>query len=150
MTKGNIDTGIINSRISMIQENLDKLKELREMDKEVFLGDYRNYNAAENLLRRTLESIFDIGRHILAKINSLGVDFEYKTIAKKLVEKKVVSPSLQETLINMTGYRNRLTHFYHDVSYDEIYQILQKHLVDIESFNKEILRFIAKEWSSHG
>ena len=143
MNKPKLNLEMVNSRISAIREALGNLVELKELKKENFLKDYRNYNAAENLLRRILEGVFDIGRHILAKINSLNVDFEYKTIAKRLVEKKVVPTALRDPLVNMAGYRTRLTHFYHDVTPTEIYTILQKHLGDIDEFLKVVTRFIS-------
>lgn len=145
MNKVELNLEMINSRISAIREALDRLNELKKLKEEDFLKDYRNYNAAENLLRHALESIFDIGRHILAKINSLNVDFEYKTIARRLVEKRIVDSSLRDSLINMAGYRNRLTHFYHDVTSIEIYNVIQKHLGDIEKFLKDVTRFISKQ-----
>jgi uncharacterized protein YutE (UPF0331/DUF86 family) len=143
MNKSKLNIEMINSRISLIKDNLNKLHELENLTKEDFFKDYRNYNTAENLLRQSLEAIFDIGRHILAKINGLSVDFEYKIIAKKLIEKEIITSSLQESLINMAGYRNRLIHFYHDILVDEIYDILHKHLNDIEKFVKEIIIFIS-------
>jgi uncharacterized protein YutE (UPF0331/DUF86 family) len=67
---------------------------------------------------------------------------EYKEIAKALGENGVVSKKLAEKLILMAGYRNRLIHFYHEVSDTEIYVIIKNHLNDVEEFVKEIKTFI--------
>ena len=37
-------------------------------------------------------------------------------------------------LLEMAGYRNRLVHFYFEVSPEELYQILQNNLDDVERF----------------
>jgi uncharacterized protein YutE (UPF0331/DUF86 family) len=42
----------------------------------------------------------------------------------------------------MAGYRNRLMHFYHEVSNDELYGILNKGLGDIEEFIRQIRVFL--------
>jgi len=60
----------------------------------------------------------------------------------------VVSKRLAEKLILMAGYRNRLIHFYHEVSDTELYLILRDHLNDVEEFVKEIKEFI-KRYRTH-
>ncbi len=42
----------------------------------------------------------------------------------------------------MAGYRNRLTHFYLQVSPKEIYQIIKDNLEDFEVFMKHIKRLL--------
>ena len=42
----------------------------------------------------------------------------------------------------MAGYRNRLVHFYHEVSVEELYQITTHHLSDLDQFIKEMGAFL--------
>ncbi len=66
----------------------------------------------------------------------------YKEIAKKLGEHKIVSSEFaKETLIKMAGYRNRLIHFYYEVTLDEMYHIIQNNLQDFDKFNEYIKKF---------
>lgn len=44
----------------------------------------------------------------------------------------------QTTLVKMAGYRNRLTHFYADVTPTEIYRIVTKDLDDFKPFLEAI------------
>ena len=44
----------------------------------------------------------------------------------------------------MAGYRNRLVHFYHEVTDKELFSILKNNLSDMENFIKEIKAFIEK------
>ncbi|MCX7793384.1 MAG: DUF86 domain-containing protein [Thermodesulfovibrionales bacterium] len=44
----------------------------------------------------------------------------------------------------MSGYRNRLVHFYHEISEKEIYRIIQDNLKDIEEFVLLIKNFMEK------
>ena len=131
----------LEKNLSLIQELLSGLRGLSMMPEEDFLSDKRNPAAAESYLRRSLESVFDIGRHILAK--SYGFkELEYKNIALELGEKGVVDKEYARVLLKMAGYRNRMVHLYQEVTPKEIYSILKKHLSDIERFISEISGFI--------
>lgn len=131
----------IEKNLSIIQGFLIELKKFSLMSKEGFLSDNRNPAAAESYLRRSLEAIFDISRHILAK--SYGFkELEYKDIARELGEKGVVGKDYSRILMKMAGYRNRMVHLYHEVSSEEIYDILKDHLSDIERFISEIASFL--------
>ncbi|HCY18705.1 MAG TPA: hypothetical protein DHU69_02870 [Deltaproteobacteria bacterium] len=111
------------------------------MTKEEFLSDRRNPPFVECYLRRGLEAVFDIGRHILAKVSGFK-EIEHKTIAKELGKKGVITEELSETLYMMAGYRNRMVHFYKEIAPEELYQIITNHLDDLERFNREIVTFM--------
>lgn len=131
----------IEKNLSLIQEFLTELKKLSLLSEDEFLSDKRNPAAAESYLRRSLETVFDIGRHILAK--SYGFkELEYKKIALELGEKGIVDKEYSRILMKMAGYRNRLVHLYHEVTPKEIYDILTGHLPDIERFISETVGFI--------
>lgn len=133
----------IEKNLSLIQEFLIELKKLASISVEEFLSDKRNPASAESYLRRCLEAVFDIGRHILAKTYGFK-ELEYKDIARELGEKEIVEKDYAKTLIKMAGYRNRMVHLYHEITSEEIYHILKEHLSDIERFISEIARFLEK------
>lgn len=141
MTKGKISIAVINQRVLWIRQMMDSLNELPLQNKEEFFRDKRNIAAAESYLRRALEALFDIGRHILAKKFTLPAS-EYKEVAEKLHEKKVLSEKERALLRQMAGYRNRMVHFYHQVSRDELYEICTRHLDDISRLVDVLLQWI--------
>ncbi len=120
-------------RIDGIQKDVAKLRKLGQMN----FGEFNQepyYILAQFYLRQALEGVFHIGSHILARIPG-GRTIEYKDIAKKLGEFGIVDKAYAETtLTNMAGYRNRLTHFYADVTIEEIYKISRENLGDIEQY----------------
>lgn len=141
MVISRLHTDRIEKNLSLIQGFLSELKNLSEIPEEEFLKDKRNPAAAESYLRRSLEAVFDIGRHILSK--SYGFkELEYKKIAMGLGERGVVDMEYAGTLLKMAGYRNRMVHLYHEVAPHEIYNILQEHLSDIDRFIPEIVSFL--------
>lgn len=139
ISKLNLDK--IEKNLSIIQEYILELKELSKFSKEEFLSDKRNPASAESFLRRSLEAIFDIGRHILAK--SYGFkELEYKEISRELGEKGVISREYANILLKMAGYRNRMVHFYQEITKEEIYDIIKINLADLEKFINELGVFL--------
>ena len=131
MVISNLHIDKIEKNLSVIQEFLEELRKLSILKDGDFLSDRRNSAAAESYLRRSLEAVFDTGRHILAKTYGFK-ELEYKKIALELGEKGIVDKEYSRTLVKMAGYRNRMVHLYHEVSPEEIYSILKEHLSDIE------------------
>lgn len=63
----------------------------------------RNLWTVESCLRRALEALFDVGRHILAGAFGKGVS-EYKEIASGLLECGVLTPEQKALLSILAGY----------------------------------------------
>ncbi|MDI3529385.1 hypothetical protein BFT35_08735 [Thermoanaerobacterium thermosaccharolyticum] len=137
-----INKQLIIDRLVLIDGYLKELRILASLDKDSFLNDKKNAAAAESFLRRSLEAIFDIGRHILAKTGNIDLSTEYKAIAKGLGEKGFVSSETSKNLVEMAGYRNRMVHLYNMVSEEELYSIITSELKDIEKFITEIKKNI--------
>ena len=119
---------------------VERLRHLSKLNPDDFLID-DNPAIAESYLRRSLEAIFDIGRHIIAK-HAGKAAVEYKEIARLLARNKVISKGLSKKLVLMAGYRNRMVHFYHEVTDEELYTILTNNLPDIQNFIQEMGAFL--------
>ena len=141
MVISNLNTTRILQLIRFIESCLQELKPFSAMSEKEFFLDKKNPPFVESYLRRSLEAVFDIGRHILAKTSGFK-EIEYKTIANELGSKGVVTKELSDVLITMAGYRNRMVHFYREVTPQELYQIAKDNLKDIEHFTREIALFI--------
>lgn len=88
-----------------------------------FTADVRMVAAGESFLRRALEALLDLGRHVLAKGFGMPVA-EYGAVGEALGRVGVL-PSELATLIQQMGrYRNRLTHGYQEVTAEELYALL--------------------------
>ena len=83
MTPQAIPKRIVTDRFDIVDNLLREIRALPLTDKSNFFSDSRNIWTAESCLRRSLEALFDLGRHILAKGFGLGVT-EYKEIALRL------------------------------------------------------------------
>ena len=141
MTPANIDRKVITQRAAWIREMMGALGELPLKNKKSFIRDRRNVAAAESYLRRSLEALFDIGRHILAKRFAFPAT-EYKEIAAGLLEKNILKEDEAELMRKMAGYRNRMVHFYHEITPEELHEICLNHLDEIRLLLNRMLQSI--------
>jgi uncharacterized protein YutE (UPF0331/DUF86 family) len=142
MVISNLNIKLIEDRIGLINRSINRLKKLSSLREETFL-DGDTPAIAESYIRRSLEAIFDVGRHIIARTAGKGI-VEYKEVANALGTEGVVTKDLAERLRLMAGYRNRLIHFYHEITDRELFLIVKNNLSDMENFVKEIKTFIEK------
>jgi uncharacterized protein YutE (UPF0331/DUF86 family) len=141
MVISSLNTSRILELLRFIETCIQELKPFSGMTKGEFQSDKRNPPFVESYLRRSLEAIFDIGRHILSKTYGFR-EIEYKAIAKELGEREVITKELSGLLQEMAGYRNRMVHFYREVTPDELYDIVLNNLKDLDRFIKEIVTFL--------
>ena len=131
MTEGRISRRVIADRLEMLGDLIRQVKELPVDDRAAFFADQRNVPAAESCIRRSLEGLLDLGRHILAKGFAVGVT-EYKEIADGLRRHEVLQATDADLLRLLAGYRNRLVHFYHEVAPEELFDLCAHRLRDLE------------------
>lgn len=142
MLPGKISKRVVSDRLAWVDRMLREIRGLPLQDKSVFMRDSRNIWAAESCLRRALEALFDLGRHIAAKGFGEAVA-EYKEIAASLKRHNVISEDELSLMQKLAGYRNRLVHFYHDVSADELYEICGSRLGDVEAMTNALRSWLA-------
>ncbi|MBU1045966.1 DUF86 domain-containing protein [Patescibacteria group bacterium] len=141
MKKLKIDKKIIFERMKIIEIHVGRLEEIRELSKAKFAFP-DNFAIAAYNLRSALEATFDICAHILSRIPGAQID-EYKKMALEMGRQKVIPNDFaEENLYEMAGYRNRLTHFYFEVSAKEMHKIIQNNLDDFRVFLKHIKKFV--------
>ena len=131
MMPGPVSTRVISGRLAMIDSLLRQIRALPLESRDAFLADPRNTATAESCLRRSLEALLDIGRHVLAKGYGIAVS-EYKAVATTLQKQGVLAEDEAAVLHVLAGYRNRMVHFYYEISEDELYAICTGELGDIE------------------
>ncbi|MGH9382350.1 MAG: type VII toxin-antitoxin system HepT family RNase toxin [Thermoanaerobaculia bacterium] len=144
MTATGVRLKLVRERLQAMTAQIGALRALPQASKEEFLADRRNPDAAESNLRRALEALFDVARHLLSKAHGLGT-LEYKEVARLAGEKGLVTdPELQRRFVEVAGFRNRLTHYYHEVTPEELYEVTTIGIADLEAL-REALRTAAAQ-----
>lgn len=135
---------ILVNRIAEIEADLKELSRFQKLSLKEFKKGY-NYAIVEHFLRRALEAVFDLGSHIISRIPLRPGERPegYKAIAEALGQHKIVPQSFAKgPLSQMAGYRNRMVHFYQEITKEELYQIVRENLGDLEKFCSHIKRLI--------
>lgn len=135
---------LIEERLAQIRTSCNRLKEMESLPLEQFLAAPDSYAIAEHHLRRALESLFDIGRHIIAK-KGLGKPANYSQIIDILAQQRIIPPEFSRNIKGMAGYRNRLVHEYALINHEEIHNIIKTRLGDFAHFSTYIINYLDKE-----
>ncbi len=141
MTPSKLRSEVVLERVAWIERMLAALRALPTRSLEEFRSDPRNVAAAESYLRRALEALLDLCRHILAKGLGQGVA-EYKEVATALQGTAILDVESARLLREMAGYRNRIVHFYHEIADDELFEICTRQLTDIEAIRERLLSWL--------
>ena len=142
MSPGSVSRGVVADKIAVIRRMLDGIRSLPLRDTAAFTADPRMTAAAESYLRRALEALLDLARHVLAK--GFGrAPAEYGEVARQLGEVGVVDTPLPERLNIMARYRNRMVHFYDEITDEELYHIVTTELGDIEAVVSAVTMWMA-------
>ncbi|MBS3943430.1 MAG: DUF86 domain-containing protein [Dethiobacter sp.] len=144
-----VNEELLDERLSQIRTAVLRLSRMKAFSREDFLANPDNFAIAEHHLRRSLEALFDIGRHIIAK-KGYGKPENYKQIIEKLGQYKVISPDFAHKIQGMAGYRNRLVHGYVAVSPEEIYSIIENRLDNFQEFCTVIAGYIEENLVENG
>jgi uncharacterized protein YutE (UPF0331/DUF86 family) len=144
MTQGDIDLKVVGDALEMIATCLRDLRALPQTTLAEFLADRRNPAAAESLLRRAIQAYFDLLRHLLSQTSGRGV-LEYKELARAAAEHGLIrDPHLARVALQIAGFRNRLVHFYKEVTGEEMYSIVRTDLGDLERLTEEVREAVAR------
>lgn len=132
---------VISKRLKKLDEYLAILSTLRRYSLEEFLYDPEHYGSTERFLQLSLETIADIGNHIIANLD-LGEVTWHRDIPALLRQNGYISQQLEEQWIRMIGFRNILVHDYLDIDRRAVFDVLQNNLEDFEAIKKAFATFL--------
>jgi uncharacterized protein YutE (UPF0331/DUF86 family) len=142
MSPGRINRVVMADKTAAIRRMLDGIRTLPLRDLAAFTADPRMVAAGDSYLRRALEALLDLARHVLAK--GFGrAPAEYAAVARELGEVGVVDSARAERLAVMARYRNRMVHFYDEITDRELYTILTREIRDVEVLLGTIIEWVA-------
>ncbi|MFO7986436.1 MAG: DUF86 domain-containing protein [Desulfatiglandaceae bacterium] len=136
-----IDPEVITRRIEKLREYVKYLRELGERSKDRFVSDPFVYGNVERFLHLAIQSVLDIGSHIIAA-KQLETPEEYQDIFRILGEQGILPEEFAKSLQPMAGLRNILVHDYLEVDREELYRIVTENLKDFEIFAKHIAKLL--------
>jgi uncharacterized protein YutE (UPF0331/DUF86 family) len=132
---------VIRKRIDKLDEYLSILTSLRKYSYSEFSSNPEHYGSAERFLHLAIESITDMGNHVIAEYE-MGIVNSYSDIPNIFENKGYIDSDLQEKWIKMIGLRNVLIHDYLEVDREIVFKVLQSHLEDIKELKKFFAQFL--------
>lgn len=145
--KVSLNKEVLQARVSYIEGSLKSLERFKGITFQEFHSNSDNFRIAFYDLHRALEATVDIGSHILSRIPGARPT-SYKDIPRLLEKHKIIpSDFAHNQMTKMAGYRNRMVHFYGEITEQEIYNIIQEELEDFYTFCvhiQEVLKDSAK------
>jgi len=104
MTPGKVDLKVVGDRLQIVTTCLTDLRGIPRGSIDEFISDRRNPLASDAALRRALEALFDVARHLLAKGKGLAGP-EYREVADLAKEHGLIDdPELADRFHAMAGY----------------------------------------------
>ena len=132
---------IIRKRINKLDDYLSVLRKLQAYSFDEFEADPEHYGSTERFLHLAIETIIDMGNHVIAEMN-LGVVNWYSDIPRILAEKGYISYELREKWIRMIGFRNTLVHEYIDIDRKIVFDVLQNGIQELEELKRVFAQFL--------
>jgi uncharacterized protein YutE (UPF0331/DUF86 family) len=132
---------VLRKRLNKLDEYLRILTRLQRYSFEEFMADPERYGSVERFLHLAIETLTDMGNHVVADLN-LGVVDWYSDIPKHIREHGYIDEVFESKWIRMIGFRNTLVHDYVDIDRKIVYQILQENLEDMRTLRKMFAGFL--------
>ncbi|MCD6290838.1 MAG: DUF86 domain-containing protein [Anaerolineae bacterium] len=132
---------VVRKRLRKLDEYLTILQRLQGTPYEEFIANPEKYGSAERFLQLAIETVNDIGSHLVADLGLGPVEW-YRDVPERLYGAGYIDQEMREQWIRMIGFRNILVHDYLDVDRGQVYEILQKHLGDFERLQGVFAEFL--------
>ncbi len=134
---------LIAGHAQMVRASVARLRRLAALPPTEFYRDPDHYAIGEHHLRRAIQALLDLGRHVVVK-SRWGNPANYREVFELLERGGVLEPEFCARVRGIAGYRNRLVHDYARVSEEEMWEILQERLDDLEALLERLLTWVAE------
>ncbi|MFO8034355.1 MAG: DUF86 domain-containing protein [Candidatus Bipolaricaulota bacterium] len=142
-----IKRDIVAKRLEVMAARVAHLRSLQARSAEEFRQESEVRYAAERLLQTAIQSMLDVGAHVLAALGDTEWD-EYRQIPTRLSAHGIIDDSTVSTLQEMSAMRNILVHQYVEVDPLKVHDVLQTRLDDFDRFAEAVVRFMEREEQS--
>ena len=132
---------VIRKRLNKLDEYLVILHGYQGYSFAEFSTNPERYGSAERFLHLAIESLIDLGNHVIAEME-LGVVNRYSDIPTILAESRYLDAELKDKWLRMIGVRDVLVHEYLDIDRVIVFDVLQNHLGDLEALRQVFARFL--------
>lgn len=131
---------VVKARIRKIEKCVAELREIKKIPERTFLESRSVRAATERLLQVAIQSLLDIGSHLIAERGFREAE-SYADIIDILGEAKVIPKAFAGRIRGMAGLRNILVHDYLEVDPKELRRHLGR-IGDFERFCRHVIAYL--------
>lgn len=132
---------VLRKRLMKLDEYLAILHQIRRYSYQEFLDNPERYGSAERFLQLAIETLTDLGNHVIAELELGNVDW-YSDIPHRLCGAGYIDNQIEQTWVRMIGFRNILIHEYLEIDREIVYRVLQENLDDLDELKRIFVRFL--------
>jgi len=136
-----VDRDIIVRKVSLIGEDLLRLRPLSALSQEEYLLRVEAQLATERLLERMIGRMLDINYHIALETSGVAPRDFFDSFLK-MAELQVLPPEFARRIAQAAGLRNRLAHEYNDLDPRKVHEAAAAALIDIPIYLEHVQRFL--------
>jgi uncharacterized protein YutE (UPF0331/DUF86 family) len=126
-----VDAEVVRNKLEHLEEYINDLKEYQDLGLEKLTGDKVLFRYLERTIHLAVESVLDIGSHIISD-ERLGNPKFNSQIIEILAENNIIKENA-ESYIKMAKFRNIIVHDYADIDPEILLMIIKENLSDLKS-----------------
>ncbi len=135
-----VDAEVVRNKLEHLEEYINDLEEYQDLGFEKLTGDKVLFRYLERTLHLAVESILDIGSHIISD-ERLGNPKFNSQIIEILAENNIIKENV-ESYIKMAKFRNIIVHDYAEIDPEILLMIIKENLSDLKAIFKWFKEYI--------
>lgn len=142
-----VDKEVFDNLCVSIRRYIKELRDAQDIDWQTFIQDNRSRRFVERVLQITIESMIDLGQHIIAD-EGFREPNTYRDVFNILAENGILKQDTLPVFEKMASFRNILVHHYEGIDDSIVFGVFKKNLPDIESFLEQLLTWFQQKNNS--
>lgn len=135
-----VDKEVVNNKLIKLEEYINDLKEYSDIKLQEYKEDKMTQRYLERTLHLAVESILDIGSHIISD-ERLGSPDNNSDIIKILARNDIIEEN-EDEYIKMAKFRNVIVHDYAEIDPEIVVNILKNNISDMKSIFKRYRDYV--------
>lgn len=138
-----MDRELVERKLRELERYTRELKRLRGKSLKELKASLSASWAVEHGLQLAIQTLIDIGNHLLASLSEHQIE-DYVDVIDKMGERGILPAAFARRIREMAGFRNILVHEYVEVDLETVHDVLKNRLSDFDQFAQHIERYLAK------
>jgi len=135
-----VDAEVVRNKLEHLEEYINDLEEYQDLSLEKLHGDKVIFRYLERTIHLAVESVLDIGSHIISDERFGNPKFNSQII-EILAENNIIKENV-ESYIKMAKFRNIIVHDYAEIDPEILLMIIKENLSDLKAIFKWFKEYI--------